>query len=55
MEGIAVTDASVLLLTEGGKEIRLANDRRLIEVARSYGVECWWMTTLLLILLAIVT
>ena len=48
MEGIAVADASVILLAEGDEEILLANDKGLIEVARSHGVECWWVTTLLL-------
>jgi len=48
MEGIAVADASVILLAEDDGEILLANDKGLIEVARSHGVECWWVTTLLL-------
>lgn len=48
MEGIAETDASVILLAEADEEILLANDKGLIEVARSHGVECWWVTTLLL-------
>ena len=48
MEGIAVADASVILLAEADEEILLANDRGLIEVARSHGVECFWVTTLLL-------
>ncbi len=48
LEGIAVTDASVILLAEDPEEPLLANDRGLIEVARSHGVECWWVTTLLL-------
>jgi len=48
LEGIAVADASVILLAEDGEELLLANDRGLIEVARSHGVECWWVTTLLL-------
>jgi predicted nucleic acid-binding protein len=48
MEGIAVADASVILLTADDEEILLANDKGLIEVARSHGVECWWVTTLLL-------
>ena len=48
MEGIAVADASVILLAEDEEEILLANDKGLIEVARSHGVECWWVTTLLL-------
>jgi len=48
MEGITVADASVILLAEDDEEILLANDKGLIEVARSHGVECWWVTTLLL-------
>ena len=48
LEGIAVADASVILLADGEEEVLLANDRGLIEVARSHGVECWWVTTLLL-------
>ena len=48
MEGIAVADASVILLAEADEEILLANDKGLTVVARSHGVECWWVTTLLL-------
>lgn len=48
MEGIATADASVILLAEDDEEVLLANDKGLIEVARSHGVECWWVTTLLL-------
>lgn len=48
LEGIAVTDASVILLADDGDETLLANDKGLLEVARSHGVECWWVTTLLL-------
>ena len=48
MEGIATADASVILLAEDDEAILLANDRGLIEVARSHGVECWWVTTLLI-------
>lgn len=48
MEGVAVADASVILLAAADDEPLLANDRGLIEVARSHGVECWWVTTLLL-------
>jgi hypothetical protein len=48
MEGIAVADASVILLAEDDEEILLANDKGLIEVVQSHGVECWWVTTLLL-------
>jgi predicted nucleic acid-binding protein len=48
MEGIAVADASVILLAGTDEEILLASDKGLIEVARSHGIECWWVTTLLL-------
>ncbi len=48
MEGIAVADASVILLAEDDEEILLANDKGLIEIARTHGIECWWVTTLLL-------
>ena len=48
MEGISVADASVILLAAADEESLLANDKGLIEVARSHGVECWWVTTLLL-------
>ena len=48
LEGVAVGDASVILLAERGDAPLLANDKGLIQVARSHGVECWWVTTLLL-------
>ncbi|NGM69029.1 hypothetical protein G6M89_08385 [Natronolimnobius sp. AArcel1] len=48
LEGIAVADASVILLADEGEAILLANDKGLIEVARTHGVDCWWVTTLLL-------
>ena len=48
MEGLAVADASVILVAENTGESLLANDKGLIEVARSHGVDCWWVTTLLL-------
>lgn len=48
LEGIAVADASVILLADGESELLLANDKGLIEVARSHGVACWGLTTLLL-------
>lgn len=48
LEGTAVADASVVLLAEERDERLLANDKGLITVARSHGVECWWVTTLLL-------
>lgn len=48
LEGIAEADASVILLAEKNNELLLANDKALLEVARSYGVDGWWITTLLL-------
>ncbi|MEY7849292.1 hypothetical protein AB7C87_08845 [Natrarchaeobius sp. A-rgal3] len=48
LEGIAVADASVILLSEDRDEILLANDKGLIDVARTRDVECWWVTTLVL-------
>lgn len=48
LEGIAETDAAVILLAEGSDEVLLANDRALITVAETHGVDSWWMTTLLL-------
>jgi hypothetical protein len=48
LEGIARADASVILLADVEDEVLLANDKGLIEVARSHGIECWWVTTLLL-------
>lgn len=48
LEGTAVADASVVLLAEDREDVLLANDRALLTVARSHGVECWWVTTLVL-------
>ncbi|MFW6321319.1 MAG: hypothetical protein ACOC0Z_05665 [Halohasta sp.] len=48
LEGIAVADASVILLAAERDDVLLANDKGLITVARSHGVDCWWVTTLLL-------
>lgn len=48
LEGVALGDASVVLLAEEHDATLLANDRGLIEVARARGVDCWWVTTLLL-------
>lgn len=47
-EGVAETDAAVLLLASLLDDRLLANDRGPIVVARSHGVECDWATTLLL-------
>lgn len=48
LEGIATTDASVILLADETETLLLANDRGLIEVVRTHNVDCWWVTTLLL-------
>lgn len=48
LEGISATDASVILLARDRDERLLANDRGLIDVAETQGVEGWWLTTLLL-------
>ena len=48
LEGIATTDASVILLADETESLLLANDRGLIEVAKTHDVDCWWVTTLLL-------
>ena len=48
LEGIAIADASVVLLAEDRDDVLLANDKGLVTVARSHGVECWWVTTLVL-------
>jgi len=48
MEGLAVADASVILRAGTNEAIILANDKGLIEVARSHGIECWWVTTVFL-------
>lgn len=48
LEGIAVADASVILLADRSGERLLANDKGLIETAQANGVACWWVTTLLL-------
>lgn len=48
LDGIAVGDASVILVAADREAVLLANDKALVEVARSHGVECWWVTTLLL-------
>lgn len=48
LEGIAVADASVILAADSHETILVANDKGLIDVARSHNIECWWVTTLLL-------
>ncbi len=48
LEGITAADASVILVAQLKGETLLANDKGLIEVARSLDVDVWWVTTLLL-------
>ena len=48
LEGITAADASVILLAQSRGDKLLANDKGLIEVARSLDIEVWWVTTLLL-------
>lgn len=48
MEHIEKADASIIVLAEEKKEILLSNDYALIMVARSKGIECWWLTTFIL-------
>lgn len=48
LEGIAIADASIILLADDLSAVLLANDKGLIEVAKTQGIECWWVTTLLL-------
>lgn len=47
-ENIEKADASIIVLAKEKKEILISNDYALIMVARSKGVECWWLTTFLL-------
>lgn len=48
LEDITAADASVVLLAGELDARLLSNDKALVEVARSHGVEAWWVTTLLL-------
>ena len=48
LEGITAADASVILIAQSRGDTLLANDKGLIEVARSLDVEIFWVTTLLL-------
>ncbi|MBS3097141.1 hypothetical protein J4480_06940 [Candidatus Woesearchaeota archaeon] len=47
-EGIEKADASIIVLAEEKKDVLVSNDYALIMVARSKGIECWWLTTFLL-------
>ena len=48
LEDIEKADSSLIVLAEEKKEILLSNDYALILVARSKGIECWWLTTFIL-------
>lgn len=48
LEGITPADAGVIIAARDEETVLLANDKGLIEVGRTQGVECWWVTTLLL-------
>jgi len=48
MEGIEPTDAGVVLLADERDCPLVANDKGLISVARSHGVDCVWVTSVLL-------
>jgi len=48
LEGLTVADASVIVIAERDGQRLLANDRALVDVAQTHGVECWWVTTVLL-------
>lgn len=50
LEGIAIADASLLLLAEdnSSESFLLTNDRALILVAKSRNIEYYWLTTLIL-------
>jgi len=48
LEGIAPGDAAVVLLADRRGESLLANDKGLVEIARSHDIDAWWVTTLLL-------
>ena len=48
LEGIEKADSSIIVLAEEKKEILLSNDYDLIMIAKSKGIECWWLTTFIL-------
>ena len=48
LERIESADASIILLAERRGDKVLSNDSGLIRVARSRGIECWWLSTLVL-------
>ncbi len=46
--GIEKADISIILLAKETNDLLLTNDRMLIKIARSKGIECYWLTTFLL-------
>lgn len=48
LENIEIADSSLLVLAKNMNDILLTNDARLIIVAKSKGIECWWPTTFLI-------
>lgn len=48
LEDIENADASIIILAKEKRKILLSNDYALIMVARSKGIECWWLTTFIL-------
>ena len=52
LEGIEPADASLIILAEELGDSLLSNDYVLIAVARARGVECWWLTTFILNMVA---
>jgi predicted nucleic acid-binding protein len=52
LECIAPADASLILLAEELHDSLLSNDYILIKTARARGVECWWLTTFILKIIA---
>lgn len=51
LEGIEKADVAVILLAEEKNEVLLANDKGLIELARTRAITSHWVTTLLLLAL----
>lgn len=48
LEGVEKTDVSLIFFSRQEGDKLLSNDYALILLGRSKGVECWWLTTLIL-------
>lgn len=48
IERVGIADASAILLTDNYEKVLFANDTEQVEAAGTNGIECWWVTTLLL-------